>query len=376
MNGNNNHNFQNKKPLVVLENVSKQYPGSTASAVDNVSVSIYEGELFALLGPSGCGKTTIMRMLAGFETPTSGKIIIDGVDILHIPAYERSVNMMFQSYALFPHMTVEQNIAFGLKQEKLPKDEIRHRVHDALKMVKMTEFAKRKPRQLSGGQQQRVALARSLIKRPKLLLLDEPLGALDRQNREHTQMELINIQNMLGITFIMVTHDQEEAMALANRIAVMGNGNILKVGTPEEIYEYPKSKFVANFIGSINMFHGEISENTKDGFVKVRCNKTGTDIKVHSDGELKKGREAWVAVRPEEIEISTSPAPTNENQVEGTIIDIAFMGDKIIYHVSLASAKIVNVSMPTAARNKNANLALNSKVYISWYETDGVVLTN
>jgi putrescine transport system ATP-binding protein len=371
----NGKNHQNKKPLVVLEKVSKQYPGSTASAVDNVSVSIYEGELFALLGPSGCGKTTIMRMLAGFETPTSGKIIIDGEDILTIPAYERSVNMMFQSYALFPHMTVEQNIAFGLKQEKIAKDEIRHRVDEALKMVKMQEFAKRKPRQLSGGQQQRVALARSLIKRPKLLLLDEPLGALDRQNREHTQMELINIQNMLGITFIMVTHDQEEAMALANRIAVMGHGNILQVGTPEEIYEYPKSKFVANFIGSINMFHGKVVEPTKDGFVKVRCNKTSTDIKVQTEDNLKEGKETWVAVRPEEMELSITPAPTNENQIEGKIIDIAFMGDKIIYHVSLASSKIVNVSMPTAARNKNANLALNSKVYISWYETDGVVLT-
>ncbi|MCE3233199.1 MAG: polyamine transporter ATP-binding protein, partial [Rickettsiaceae bacterium] len=225
------------------------------------------------------------------------------------------------------------------------------------------------------GQQQRVALARSLIKRPKLLLLDEPLGALDRKNREHTQMELINIQTMLGITFIMVTHDQEEAMALANRIAVMGSGNILQVGTPEEIYENPKSKFVADFIGSINMFHGEIVEATKNGFVKVRCNKTGTDIKVQAEDNIAGGTEAWVAVRPEEMEMNTTPAPANENQIEGKIIDIAFMGDKIIYHVSLASSKIVNVSMPTAARNKNSNLALNSKVYISWYETDGVVLT-
>jgi putrescine transport system ATP-binding protein len=375
MNGKNGQNNQNKKPLIVLEKVSKQFPGSPAKAIDNVSLSVYEGELFALLGPSGCGKTTIMRMLAGFETPTSGKITIDGVDILTIPAYERSVNMMFQSYALFPHMTVAQNVAFGLKQEKIAKSEIDDRVNEALKMVKIAEFADRKPRQLSGGQQQRVALARSLIKRPKLLLLDEPLGALDRKTREHTQMELINIQTMLGITFILVTHDQEEAMALANRIAVMGHGNILQVGTPEEIYEYPKSKFVANFIGSINMFHGKVVDSNKDGFVKVRCNKTGTDIKVQSEDTLNEGREAWVAVRPEEMELSNNPAPSNENQIEGSIIDVAYMGDKIIYHVSLATSKIVHVSMPTAARNKNSNLVLGSKVYISWYETDGVVLT-
>lgn len=366
---------QEKKPFVVLENVSKQYPGSAVKAVDNVSVSVFEGELFALLGPSGCGKTTIMRMLAGFETPTSGRIVIDGVDISNVPVYERSVNMMFQSYALFPHMSVEQNVAFGLKQENIPKDEIADRVNEALQMVKISEFAKRKPRQLSGGQQQRVALARSLIKRPKLLLLDEPLGALDRKTREHTQMELINIQTMLGITFIMVTHDQEEAMALANRIAVMGTGNILQVGTPEEIYEYPQSRFVATFIGSINMFHGNVVDGNRDGFVRVRCNKTSTDIKVQSSEDFANGTELWVAVRPEEMEISTVPAPVNENQIEGTIIDVAYMGDKIIYHVSLASSKIVHVSMPTAARNKNSSLVLGGKVYISWYETDGVVVT-
>lgn len=363
-----------RKPFVVLENISKQFDGNDSKTVDNISLNIYEGELFALLGPSGCGKTTLMRMLAGFEKPTTGKITINGIDMTDVPPYARPVNIMFQSYALFPHMNVEQNIAFGLKQENLPKEEIWKRVGEALDMVKMTDFAHRKPRQLSGGQQQRVALARSLVKRPKLLLLDEPLGALDRKIREHTQMELINIQTMLGITFVMVTHDQEEAMSMANRIAVMESGHLRQVGTPEEIYESPNSRFVADFIGSINMFKGKVVMGGVTGFELVRSRETDTDIRVQYKGDVHAHSVVWVAVRPEEMEISTSPAPPNENQIEGVIIDIAFLGDVIIYHVKLASGKIVNVSNPTSARNKSPDLVVGGKVYVSWYDTDGVLL--
>ncbi len=241
-------------PYVRIEKVTKKF--GDFIAVDDVSLDIYRGEVFCLLGGSGCGKTTLLRMLAGFEEPTAGKISIDGVDMTGIAPYERPVNMMFQSYALFPHMTVEQNVSFGLKQDKLPRGEIRDRVAAMLELVKLTQFAGRKPHQLSGGQRQRVALARSLVKRPKLLLLDEPLGALDRKLREHTQFELINIQEKLGVTFVVVTHDQEEAMTLASRIGVMNHGEIVQVGTPSDIYEYPTSRFVADFVGSVNLFEG------------------------------------------------------------------------------------------------------------------------
>ena len=365
------------KPLVVIDNISKQFPGNEFKSVEDISLTINEGELFALLGPSGCGKTTLMRMIAGFEMPTEGTISIDGVDMNDIPPYQRPVNIMFQSYALFPHMNVEHNIAFGLHQEKLPKDEINKRVAEALAMVKMTEFAHRKPRQLSGGQQQRVALARSLVKRPKLLLLDEPLGALDRKTREHTQMELINIQMMLGITFVMVTHDQEEAMAMANRIAVMKSGHIMQIGTPEEIYEYPKSRFVADFIGAINLFSGKIiSGRDEKGFVTVRSEESGTDIRVQSTHDIPLSAPVWVAVRPEEMAITISAALPEENQISGKIIDIAFLGDKILYHVSLKNSTIVHVSVPTSARGNNAELVFGSEVVVSWYDTDGVILTD
>ena len=239
-------------PYIRIEKVTKKFGDFVA--VDEVSLKIYQGEIFCLLGASGCGKTTLLRMLAGFEEPTAGKIWIDGADMAGIPPYKRPVNMMFQSYALFPHMTVEQNVAFGLKQDKTPRGEIKDRVNAMLELVKLTQFAGRKPHQLSGGQRQRVALARSLVKQPKLLLLDEPLGALDRKLREHTQFELVNIQEKLGVTFVVVTHDQEEAMTLASRIGVMNHGEIVQVGTPSDIYEYPISRFVADFVGSVNLF--------------------------------------------------------------------------------------------------------------------------
>ena len=254
------------RPYVQVEHITKAF--GDFKAVDDVSLKIYKGEIFCLLGASGCGKTTLLRMMGGFETPTSGKIFIDGEDMTGVPPYERPVNMMFQSYALFPHMNVEQNVSFGLKQDRLPKAEIQQRVATMLDLVKMGEFARRKPHQLSGGQRQRVALARSLVKRPKLLLLDEPLGALDKKLREHTQFELISLQDKLGVTFVVVTHDQEEAMTLASRIGVMNHGEIVQAGTPSEIYEFPSSKFVADFVGSVNMFEGKLIEDEPE-YVRI-----------------------------------------------------------------------------------------------------------
>src|SRR5487761_2138126 len=259
-------NDASAKPYVELVRVSKFF--GDFKAVDDVSLKIYRGEIFCLLGASGCGKTTLLRMLGGFETPSSGRIFIDGEDMTGVPPYERPVNMMFQSYALFPHMTVEQNVAFGLKQDRVPKAAIRERVAAMLDLVKLGEYAQRKPSQLSGGQRQRVALARSLVKRPKLLLLDEPLGALDKKLREHTQFELIGLQHQLGVTFLVVTHDQEEALPLASRIAVMDHGEIAQAGTPTEIYEFPSSKFVADFVGSVNMFEGKLIEDEPE-YVRI-----------------------------------------------------------------------------------------------------------
>jgi putrescine transport system ATP-binding protein len=364
-------------PLVQIENISKQYHGTSSKAVDNINLDIYEGELFSLLGPSGCGKSTIMRMLAGFETPTSGRILINGIDMTSIPPYERPVNIMFQSYALFPHMNVRQNIAFGLKQEKLSKEEISSRVEQALEMFRIADYAERKPNQLSGGQQQRVALARSVVKRPKLLLLDEPLGALDRKTREHAQMELIKVQNLLGITFIIVTHDQEEAMSMSNRIGIMNSGKILQIGTPEDIYENPNSRFVADFIGSMNSFKGTVSSKRDDkGFISIAAKDNDQEIRVFSKDDINIDQEVWVGVRPEEIKISDNSDDDNCNKINGKILDIAFLGNQIIYHVVLASEKIVHVSVPTTAKNKNESLTVGSQAILSWHYDDGVLLVN
>jgi putrescine transport system ATP-binding protein len=365
-----------KKPILVIENVSKKYLGNDYKTLENINLEVYEGEFFALLGPSGCGKTTLMRMIAGFETPTTGTVKINGVDMSHVPPYKRPVNMMFQSYALFPHMDVWDNISFGLKQEKLSKEEIEKKVTEVLEIVKMTPFAWRKPYQLSGGQQQRVALARSLVKQPKLLLLDEPLGALDRQTREETQIELNNIQHMLGVTFIVVTHDQEEAMSMASRMAVMNKGNLMQVGSAEEIYEKPNSKFVAEFIGSINLFYGEILHEESNGINKVvKSEELGIEIIVEDEDDIAAGcSEAWVAVRPEEIEIDSVPTDIEENEIRGVIIDIGFLGETILYHVRLNSGKIVQVSVPTANRSINQDLFIGEEAYLSWYYSDGMIV--
>src|SRR6267154_3145528 len=282
------------RPYVQVDHITKSF--GEFKAVDDVSLKIYQGEIFCLLGASGCGKTTLLRMLGGCETPSSGKIFIDGEDMTGLPPYERPVNMMFQSYALFPHMNVEQNVAFGLKQDRVPKAEIQERVATMLGLVKLGDFAKRKPHQLSGGQRQRVALARSLVKRPKLLLLDEPLGALDKKLREHTQFELVSLQDKLGVTFVVVTHDQEEAMTLASRVGVMNHGEIVQVGTPRQIYEFPATRFVADFIGSVNLFEGQLTEDEPE-HVRVRCDELPNPVYVDHGLSAPPLAFCWVAIR-------------------------------------------------------------------------------
>ena len=357
--------------FVRIEHVTKKF--GDFAAVDDVSLDIHQGEIFCLLGGSGSGKTTLLRMLAGFETPTAGRIYIDGQDMSTIPPYERRVNMMFQSYALFPHMTVEKNVAFGLEQEKLGKPEIRERVHEILDIVKMTSFVARKPHQLSGGQRQRVALARALVKRPKLLLLDEPLAALDRKLREHTQFELINIQKRLGVTFIVVTHDQEEAMTLSSRMGVMNHGRIAQVGTPAAIYESPATKFVADFIGSINMFEGRVLD---EGAGRIQSDELGCVIAVDRNLNCARGATVWTAVRPEKINMSRGAAAgRGENAVQGVVKEIAYMGDVSIYLVQIDSGKTVRVTLPNIMRDAEHRITRDETVHLSWHGSSPVVLT-
>jgi putrescine transport system ATP-binding protein len=360
------------RPYVEVERISKSF--GDFKAVNDVSLKVYKGEIFCLLGASGCGKTTLLRMLGGFETPTSGKILIDGEDMTGVPPYERPVNMMFQSYALFPHMTVAQNVAFGLKQDRLRKPEIQDRVATMLDLVKMSDFAKRKPHQLSGGQRQRVALARALVKRPKLLLLDEPLGALDKKLREHTQFELISLQDKLGVTFIVVTHDQEEAMTLASRIGVMNHGEIVQAGTPSEIYEFPSSKFVADFVGSVNMFEGKLIED-EPNYVRIGSPELGGTIYVSHGISAPPEAVVWAAVRPEKIFMSTvAPQDCSDNVVRGTVQDIAYLGDLSIYLVKLPTGKVVRVTQPNTSRHAEA-ISWDQQVYLSWDATSPVVVT-
>jgi putrescine transport system ATP-binding protein len=370
-------------PYLRIENVTKRFGDFVA--VNDVSLDVRRGEIFCLLGGSGSGKTTLLRMLAGFETPTSGKIFIDGQDMSAIPPYDRPVNMMFQSYALFPHMNVQKNVAFGLEQERLGRQEIERRVGEILEIVKMTPFLARKPHQLSGGQRQRVALARALVKRPKLLLLDEPLAALDRKLREHTQFELINIQEQLGVTFVVVTHDQEEAMTLSSRMGVMNQGQIVQVGTPTDIYEFPATRFVADFIGSVNMFEGKLIDDEPD-FVRIRSEDLGGIIYVNHGISSPPDATVWVAVRPEKINISRQPpapagdpqqpaAAQGENVVRGTVEEIAYMGDMSIYLVRVETGKTIRVTIPNVARHTEDRITWDETVYLSWHAESPVVLT-
>jgi putrescine transport system ATP-binding protein len=365
-------NDPSARPYVEVERVSKSFGDFTA--VKDVSLKVYKGEIFCLLGASGCGKTTLLRMLGGFETPSSGRILIDGEDMTGVPPYERPVNMMFQSYALFPHMNVEQNVGFGLKQDGLPKAQIQERVATMLDLVKMGDYAQRKPHQLSGGQRQRVALARSLVKRPKLLLLDEPLGALDKKLREHTQFELISLQDKLGVTFIVVTHDQEEAMTLASRIGVMNHGEIVQAGTPSEIYEFPSSRFVADFVGSVNMFEGTLIEDEPD-YVRIGSAELGGTIYVSHGISAPPGAVVWAAVRPEKIFMSTTaPDGGADNVVRGAVQDIAYLGDLSIYLVKLPTGKVVRVTQPNTSRHAEA-IGWDQQVYLAWDATSPVVVT-
>ena len=367
-------------PFLLIDQLVKEFDG--VRAVNDISVTINKGEIFALLGSSGCGKSTLLRMLAGFETPTSGRIALAGNNIVDVPPHQRPINMMFQSYALFPHLSVWDNIAFGLRRDGLPKAEVAARVEQMLALVQLGQYAKRKPHQLSGGQQQRVALARSLAKRPQLLLLDEPLGALDKKLRERTQMELVNIIEQVGVTCVMVTHDQDEAMSMATRIAVMSEGRILQVGAPGEIYETPNCRFVADFIGSVNLFEGRITEDEPDHV--VIDTPDGRQYVAHGiTGNL--GMDVSVAVRPEKIGIQVvppaleeraSPAEHGYNCAQGVIVAMAYFGNETSYHVRLYSGTVVKVSRTNAARHDAARLEREQRVWLWWDGADIVVLTS
>ncbi len=362
------------QPFIRVDAVTKKF--GTFAAVDNVSLDIFKGELFALLGGSGCGKTTLLRMLAGFETPTEGRIFIDGQDMSGIPPYERPVNMMFQSYALFPHMSVEKNVGYGLKHETMNDSQRKDRVKHMLDLVQLTGLAGRKPHQLSGGQRQRVALARALAKQPKLLLLDEPLGALDKKLREQTQFEIMNIQDKTGITFVVVTHDQEEAMTLASRIAVMDRGVIRQIGAPTEIYEFPRSRFVADFIGSINQFEGTVKSTTKDKAV-VTCETWGGDIAVSNEGNIASGQKVAVAVRPEKISIARKKPAAGMNAVQGKVLDLGYFGKDSLYRIKLPGGELVRVNRVNDRRaGEDERVAVwEDEVWVSFAPAAAFVLT-
>ena len=357
---------------VRMENIRKEFDGFVA--VDDVTLNIRKGEIFALLGASGCGKSTLLRVLAGFERPTRGKVLVDDQDLTPMPPYDRPVNMMFQSYALFPHMTVEENIAFGLKQDKHSKDEIAKRVAEMLAIVQMTKFGKRKPHQLSGGQQQRVALARSLAKSPKLLLLDEPMGALDKKLRSQMQLELANIIEKLGVTCVMVTHDQEEAMTMAHRIAVMDSGRILQIGTPDEIYEQPANRFTAQFIGSVNLFDGRIEEDEKS-FATIRSPALERTIRIGHGLTGFEGQEVSFSLRPEKVSVSKEEPSDPHNKAKGIIEDIAYFGSHSVYHVRLPSGFKVMANFVNTQRWASERFTWNDEVWLSWGDNAGVVLT-
>lgn len=358
--------------FIHIKGVSKLF--GDFAAVDNVDLEIAQGELFAILGGSGCGKTTLLRMLAGFEIPSSGSIDIDGVDVTHQAPYNRPVNMMFQSYAIFPHMNVARNISYGLRKDGVSRKEADQRVDEMLELVQLSEQKNRKPDQLSGGQRQRVALARALIKKPKVLLLDEPLAALDKKLRERTQFELINLQDELGITFVVVTHDQEEAMTLASRIAVMDKGEFQQIGTPKEVYEFPHNRFVADFIGTINTFEGVVTV-VEDEQISAYSDEAGETLVALGKQLVDVGQRIEIAVRPEKIFISKDkPSDSGDTCIEGIVDDLGYLGNRSLYRIKLAGGKMVQVSSQNRRRSVNRFLEWEDKVWISWRPRSAVVL--
>jgi putrescine transport system ATP-binding protein len=357
------------KPLIEFRGVTKRFGDFTA--VDAIDLNIYPREFFALLGPSGCGKTTLMRMLAGFETPTEGHILLDGKDLAAVPPNRRAVNMMFQSYALFPHLTVYDNIAFGLKRSDMPKSEIDGRVTEMLKLVQLGPFARRKPHQISGGQRQRVALARALAKAPKLLLLDEPLAALDKKLRHDTQFELMDIQEKTGTTFVIVTHDQEEAMTVASRIAVMKDGRLLQVSTPSQIYENPNSAYVADFIGDVTLIGGT-AEPHPDGYA-VHWTEGQAPLVVRSALTLASGQACHLAIRPEKVDISKT-RPEDDNVVKGEVIDIAYLGNLSTFHVRLPGGQMLKAQKFNTEHSARKEITWGDEIWLSWSNECAVLL--
>ena len=359
--------------MIHFQNVTKRFGEFTA--IDDLTIDIYEQEFYALLGPSGCGKTTLMRMLAGFETPTEGTIMLAGQNIAQVPPNKRATNMMFQSYALFPHLSIWENIAFGLKREGMAKDKITERVEEMLRLTRMEQFARRKPHQVSGGQRQRVALARSLAKAPKLLLLDEPLGALDKKLRQDTQFELMDIQEKTGTTFVIVTHDQEEAMTVASRVAVMDHGRIIQVATPDRIYETPDSVYVADFIGDVNIIEGTASANGEDSYA-ISWSEGQAPLNASSASPFTDGQKCHLAIRPEKVAISSEQPENADNSVQGKILDIAYLGNISTYHVELPSGAVIKAQAANTRRIARRSYTWEDTVWLSWTATAGVLLAN